>query len=192
VRFDKAKNPAACVAKESTRYAGHGVAVVQRGDGSTYLAATGGRMLSMVRAYPEDGDDLPAILGQGRIYPPAAFAAARKACNRREEASLTLNGSAYVQADGALTEFARVDAPFPDALGIVPKGKPAMTLHVNAEFVARLQKAMGANGVAIEVHALDSEGQVDPNMPLTIRPLYMEGPGVDDGSFGLVMPIRGD
>jgi hypothetical protein len=191
VRFDKAKDPAACAAKESTRYAVHGVAIVQKGD-ATFLASTDGRMLSLVRAYPEDGDDMPAILGQGRVYPPAAFAAARKACKRREEASLTLNGSAYVNAEGAATEFARVDAPFPDALGVVPKGKPVLTLHVNAEFVARVQKAMGANGVAIEVHEFDNEGQVDPDVPMTVRPLYMEGPGVDDGSFGIVMPIRGD
>jgi hypothetical protein len=191
VRFDKAKDPAACAAKESTRYAVHGVAIVQKGD-ATFLASTDGRMLSLVRAYPEDGDDMPAILAQGRVYPPAAFAAARKAGKRREEASLTLNGSAYVNADGASTEFARVDAPFPDVFGVVPKGKPALTLHVNAEFVARVQKAMGANGVAIEVHALDNERQIDPDVPLTVRPLYMEGPGVDDGSFGIVMPIRGD
>ena len=191
MKFDKAKDPAACAAKEATRYAVQGIAIVQKGD-ATFLAATDGRSLSLVRAYPEDGDDMPAILGQGRIYPPAAFAAARKACKRRPDASLTLNGAAWVQGDGASTEFARVDGTFPDVFEAIPKTKPVQTLYVNAEYLARLQKAMGANGVAIEVHALDSAGQVDPCMPFTVRPLYMDGPGVDDGSFGLVMPIRGD
>lgn len=191
MKFDRHKDPAACAAKEATQYAVQGIAIVQKGD-ATFLAATDGRSLSMVRAYPEDGDDLPAILGQGRIYSPAAFTAARKACKRKPDATLTLNGSAYVQADGSTTEFARVDGTFPDVLAALPTAKPVQTLHLNAEFLARLQKAMGANGVAIEIHAFDAAGQVDPCMPLTIRPLYMDGPGTDDGSFGLVMPIRGD
>ncbi|MBL8751417.1 MAG: hypothetical protein JNK78_19835 [Planctomycetes bacterium] len=191
MKFDRHKDPAACAAKESTRYAVQGIAVVEKGD-ATFLAATDGRSLSMVRAYPEDGDDMPSILGQGRVYPPAAFAAARRACKRKADAALTLNGSACVQADGSTTEFARVDGAFPDVLGIVPKGKAVQTLRVNAELLARLQKAMGANGVAIEIHELDGTGQVDPTFPLTIRPLYMEGPGTDDGSFGILMPIRGD
>ena len=81
MKFDKAKDPAACAAKSPTRYAVQGVAVVEKGD-ATFLAATDGRSLSMVRAYPQDGDDMPSALGNGRIYPPAAFAAARKACKR--------------------------------------------------------------------------------------------------------------
>lgn len=191
MKFDRHKDPAACAAKEATRYAVHGVAIVQKGD-ATFLAATDGRSLSMVRAYPEDGDDMPAILGQGRIYSPAAFAAARKACKRKPDATVTLNGSAYVQADGSTTEFARVDGTFPDVFEAIPKAKPVQTLRLNAEFVARLQKAMGANAVAIEVHALDKSGDIDATMPLTIRPLFMDGPGTEDGSFGILMPIRGD
>lgn len=191
MKFDRHKDPAACAAKEATRCAVHGVAIVQKGD-ATFLAATDGRSLSMVRAFPEDGDDMPAILGQGRIYSPAAFAAARKACKRRPDATVTLNGSAYVQADGSTTEFARVDGTFPDVFEAIPKAKPVQTLRLNAEFLARLQKAMGANAVAIEVHALDKDGDIDATMPLTIRPLYMDGPGTEDGSFGILMPIRGD
>ena len=103
MRFDKNKDPGACAAKDTTRYAIHGVAIVEKGD-ATFLVSTDGRSLSMIRAYPEDGDDMPSILGQGRIYPPAAFAAARKACKRKPDASLTLNGAACVQADGASTE----------------------------------------------------------------------------------------
>ena len=191
MKFDKSKDPAACAAKDATRYAVHGVAIVEKGD-ATYLAATDGRMLSLVRAYPEDGDDMPAILGQGRIYPPAAFAAARKGAKRKADATLTLNGAAWVQADGASTEFARVDGTFPDVLAAVPKGKAKQTLCLNAEYLARLQKALGANAVAIEIHELEPSGAIDAAFPLTIRPIYLEGPGTDDGSFGVLMPIRGD
>lgn len=192
MKFDKHKDPVACAAKESTRYAVNGVAVVERGDGATFLAATDGRMLSLVRAYPEDGDDMPSILGQGRVYPLAAFVAARKACKRRPDASLMLNGSAYVQADGATTEYARPDGTFPDALAIVPKNKVALSLCLNAELLARLQKGLGGNAVRIEIHALGREGDVDPNVPLTIRPIYLEGPATEDGSLGVLMPIRED
>lgn len=191
MRFDKQKDPAACAAKESTRYAVQGVAMIQKGD-AIYLAATDGRMLSMVRAYPEDGDDVASGIGIGRVYPPAAFAAARKAAKRKADATVTLNGAAYVQSDGASTEFAKVDGTFPDALEAIPKGQAVQTLCVNAEYLARLQKALGANGVEIRVHAIDNSGQVDPSVPLTIRPIYLDGQGTDDGSFGILMPIRGD
>lgn len=190
MRFDKSKDPAACAAKEATRYAVHGVAVVERGD-ATYLAATDGRCLTLVRAYPEDRDDMPSILGNGRIYPPAAFAASRKAAKRKSEATLTLNGAAYVQADGTSTEYARIDATFPDAIGCLPKQAPEQVLRLNAEYLARMQKAFGADGVEIVVHALKA-GQPDPSFPFTIRPIYLEGGGTDDGSFGVLMPIRGD
>ena len=190
MRFDKSKDPGACAAKDTTRYAIHGVAIVEKGD-ATFLVSTDGRSLSMIRAYPEDGDDMPAILGQGRIYPPAAFAAARKACKRKPDASLTLNGAAWVQADGASTEFARVDGTFPDALEVIPKSKAKQTLRLNAEYLARLQKALGANGVEIQIHELEQSGAVDAAFPLTIRPIYTNG-GTDDGSFGVIMPIRGD
>jgi hypothetical protein len=190
MKFDKAKDPAACAAKSPTRYAVQGVAVVEKGD-ATFLAATDGRSLSMVRAFPQDGDDMPSALGNGRIYPPAAFAAARKACKRAPDASLTLNGAAFVEAAGASTEFARVDGTFPDVFVAIPTTKPVQVLRLNAEYLARLQKALGANGVAIEVHALVPSGDIDDTMPLTIRPLYTDGPGVDDGSFGVLMPIQG-
>lgn len=192
MRFDKSKDPAACVAKEPSRYAVQGVAVIAKDD-ATFLAATDGRCLTMVRAYPEDGDDSANASGTGRIYPPVAFAAARKAAKRKaSEAALVLNGAAYVQADGASSEYARVAGTFPDVLACLPTGKPRQVLCLNAEFLARMQKALGANGVEIAIHQLDDDGQPHSAYPLTIRPLYMEGPGVDDGSFGVLMPIRGD
>lgn len=198
MRFDKAKDPAACAAKEETRYAVHGVAIVRKGD-ETYLAATDGRSLSMVRAFPDEGDDAPADGAVGGVYPPAAFAAARKACKRAPEASLSLNGAARVTADGAVTEYAKLANRFPDVLGVVPKAKPVQVLRLNAEYLARLQKAFGANAVEIQMHALEPSGAVEASLPLTIKPLYVGTDsgatrwacGTDDGSFGVVMPIGG-
>jgi hypothetical protein len=192
MRFDRAKDPAACAAKESTRYAVQGVAIVENGD-ATYLAATDGRMLSLVRAYPEDGDDVASALGNGRVYPTAAFAAAKKAAKRRTDAAVTLNGSAYVEGDGASTEYARVDGAFPDVFGVVPKAPAVHVLRLNAEMLARLQKSLGGNAVEIHVHGTDpATGALAHDLPLTIRPVYLDGPGTEDGSFGVLMPIGGD
>ncbi len=81
---------------------------------------------------------------------------------------------------------------FPETTGIVPTNKPAISLCLNAELLARLQKALGGNAVRVEIHALGREGEVDPTVPLTIRPIYLEGPATEDGSLGVLMPIRGD
>jgi len=180
MRFDKNKDPAALAAKDPTRYAIQGVAVIER-DGDTFLAATDGRALTLVRAHAEDGDDA----GSGRIYPVAAFAAARKAARRKADATVTLNGAAFVAADGARTEFAKVDGTFPDVHRIVPTSKPERVLRLDAEYLARMQKALGADGVEIRMHDDDRD-----RMPLTIVPIYLGG-GTDDGSLGLLMPIGG-
>ena len=181
MKFDRQKDPAAVAAKESTRYAIQGVAVVER-QGGIYLAATDGRALTLVRARPDDGDDMGQM--HQRIYPAVAFAAARKAARRQPDASLTLNGAAFVDgADGSHSEFPRVDGTFPDVADILPKGVPATTVCLDAEYLARIQRALGANGVEVRVHG--------NGVPLTIVPLYLNGEGTDDGSIGVLMPIGG-
>lgn len=188
MRFDKRKDPAVAAAKECSRYAVHGVAVVTEGD-RTFLAATDGRCLTLVRAHGEEGDDAVA----GSIYPVAAIAAARKAARRQAEATLTLNGSAFVQADGVRTEFAKIDARFPDVHGIVPQAPPVGILRLNAELLAKIQRALGAQAVEIQAHAMAENGrEVDPALPLTIVPIYQSGDGEEDGSRGYLMPVRGD
>ena len=187
MRFDKLKDPAACAAKDTSRYAVQGVAIVENGD-RTFLAATDGRCLTLVRAHTEDGDD-----ASGAIYPVAAFAAARKAAKRKTEASLALNGAAYVQADGVRTELARIDGTFPDALGIVPKAATVGVLRIDAELLARIQKALGASAVEIRVHAMEANGcEVDCSVPITVVPIQLGSTGEDDGSRGYLMPVRGD
>jgi DNA polymerase III sliding clamp (beta) subunit (PCNA family) len=178
MRFDKHKDPGALAAKAGTRYAINGVAIVQR-DGGTYIAATDGRALTLVRAYTDEGD------APHGIYPVAAFTAARKAARRRADATLAINGSARIEADGAATDYAKVDGTFPDLAGVVPTSKPERVLRLDAEYLARIQRALGADGVEIRMHDDDRD-----RMPLTIVPIYTTG-GVNDGSFGVLMPIGG-
>jgi DNA polymerase III sliding clamp (beta) subunit (PCNA family) len=179
MRFDKHKDPGALAAKEATRYAVHGVAVVHR-DGGTFLAATDGRALTFIRAALDDTDKPDGV------YPVAAFAAARKGAKRKPDATVGLNGSAAVEADGARTEYAKVDGTFPDLAGVVPTNAPERVLRLNADYLARIQKALGANAVEIRMHDDNRD-----RLPLTIVPIYSEGPGTDDGSFGVLMPIGG-
>ncbi len=181
MRFDKTKDPAALADKEPCRVrrsAMNGVAVVER-DGGTFLAATDGRALTLIRCTMDDGDNARGV------YPLAAFAAARKAARRKAEACVVLNGAAYVDSDGAHTEFAKVDGTFPDVGSVVPTGEPVRTLRLDADYLARIQKALGADGVEIRMH-----GDDDDALPLTIVPIYLHG-GQADGSLGVLMPIGG-
>ena len=178
MRFDKRKDPGALAAKDPSRYAIQGAAIVER-DGGTFVAATDGRALTLVRAYPDEGD---AAHG---IYPVAAFAAARKAAKRKADATVRLNGTARVEADGAATDFAKVDGTFPDLRGVVPTGEPERVLRLNADYLARIQRALGADAVEIRMHDDNRD-----RMPLVIVPIYTDG-GTDDGSFGVLMPIGG-
>jgi hypothetical protein len=190
MRFDKSKDPAACVAKDATRYAVQGVAVVERGD-ATFLAATDGRCLTLVRAYPEDGDDMPSILGNGRIYPPAAFAAARKAAKRKSEATLTLNGAAYVQADGASTEYARVDGDVPRCDWVPAEAGTRASASAQRRVLGEDAKGVRCQRVSRSSCTHSRPGNRTRVLPFTIRPIYLEGGGTDDGSFGVLMPIGG-
>jgi hypothetical protein len=175
VKFDKHKAPGALAAKAPSRYAIHnGVTIVEH-DGGTFIAATDGRALTLIRATLDDTDT------PNGVYPVAAFAAARKAANHMPKATVGLNGSARVEADGAATEFAKVDGRFPDVLSVVPTGEPKQVLRLHGDRLARIQKALGANAVEIHIHGRD--------MPWVIVPIYTEGPGTDDGSFGVLSPI---
>lgn len=189
MRFDKRRDPAAVATKEGGRHAVNGVAIVRQGD-RTFLAATDGRCLTLVRAFEQEGDDGAS---GGGVYPPAAIAAARKAARRATDAQLTLNGAAYVVADGVRSEFAKVDSPFPDVDGIAPTAPPIGILRLDAELLARIQRALGATAVEIRVHAMAADGrEVDPSVPLSIVPVSLGGAAEDDGSRGYLMPVRGD
>ena len=156
MRFDKSKDPGAVASKDPSRYAIQGVAVVER-DGGTFLAATDGRALTLVRAFLDEGDT-PA-----GVYPVAAFAAARKAARRKPDATVGLNGAAAVDADGSHAEFAKIDGTFPDLAHVVPTGKPERVLRLDAEYLARIQRALGADGVEVRMHDDDRD-----RMPLVI------------------------
>jgi DNA polymerase III sliding clamp (beta) subunit (PCNA family) len=174
------KDPAACAAKEANRYAIIGVSTVKRGE-DTYLAATDGHMLSMIRCQPEEGDNTP-----GGIYPPAAFAAARKAARKGADASLRLNGSAIVRTADSTAEFPAIDMRFPDVLGVIPSGVPSRVLYLDASKLATIQKALGAD--AVEVEMRDVPDHPNDTLPLVIRPIYTDG-GCSDRSFAVLMPL---
>lgn len=65
------------------------------------------------------------------------------------------------------------------------RASPNGACGIDAEYFARIEKALGADGVEIRMHDDDRD-----RMPLVIVPIYTAG-GTDDGSFGVLMPIGG-
>lgn len=190
MKFDRHKNPALCAAKEKTRYAVDGVALLQHQD-RYYLAATDGRKCSLIRAEREEHDEIEA--GKVPVYHVGAFTAARKAAGRgKPDACVHLNGRAVVtSADGSSrAEFAQIDSRFPDVFGCVPTGEPAFRISFNAEFLAELAKALGTENVTLSFFE-DDTGRKD-RLPIRVEPLPIESGVIVDGSFGILMPVAGD
>lgn len=179
MRFDKRKDPALCAAKEETRYAINGVAVVKYKN-KHFVAATDGRCLSMVEATLEETDSAERGVSQRD-----ALAAARKAAPKTcKEATVALGAkSDVVAADyGATkTEYQQMDVRFPDVAGVVPKGKVKFTVSLNAALLAQIQKALDADAVTLEFEA--------PDLPMRVTPCYHgDARAVRDASFGVLMP----
>ena len=176
MRFDKKKNPAG-VCAEAGSYRVTGVAAVAL-EGLHYLASTDGRALVLIAAEPSPAD----LLDANRVYPAAAIAAARKAF-----------GSIDLHSDGAavpgVASFPALAERFPSLDGIVPTGKPEHVFCLDAELLARIQRALGAGGVQIYWHGDDK--------PMVIRPIPIGGKKARksspiDGSFGVMMPLWGE
>lgn len=184
MRFDKYKNPAAVVPKEESRYAVPGVSFVKRGD-QGYLAATDGRILTMIAA-TEEPEDHP-----GRsIYPADAIAAARATAKKLgrsvPDARVALNGSAKVTTAGSVQEWATVSGVFPDAVAVIPTRAPKFVVRLNAALLAKIAGALDSESVEIEV---------DPSeVVAVVRPMHLgdqRGAG-KDGSFGVLSLIGAD
>jgi len=174
MRFDRSKDPAACA--EETKYTPAGVRVIKH-DGKHYLAATDGRRMSFVACTPDPEDS------GDNVWPVAVIAAARKAAPTKPftEAKFAVNGNATVtNKDGSRSEWSPLErGRFPDPNDVIPKGKPAYTVTLNAAYLAEIQAALGVDAVTIEFHG---------NEPMAIRPRPL-GRGSDDGSFAVLMPI---
>lgn len=183
MRFDPKKNPAGIVADACDRYSVTGVAAVALG-GEHYLASTDGRALLLVAAEPSPDD---AIDG-ARVYPAEAIAASRRKAF----------GAVVLAADGAtvpgVASYPALPERFPSIDGIVPTGEPERVFCLDAERLAKLQRALGAAGVRIEWHG--------DTCPMVVQPVAFEpkrrgkarrsDPATIDGSFGVLMPISGE
>jgi hypothetical protein len=180
MKFDFKKNPAG-VADAS--YVVTGVAAVSI-RGEHYLASTDGSALVLIAAEPSPEDALDAE----RVYPAAAIAAARKAF-----------GAIDLRVDGAavpgVASYPALAERFPASLldGIIPTEAFKHVFFLDAERLARIQRALGAAGVRIEWHG--------DECPMVVRPVAVatrrgkprkSDPATVDGSYGVLMPIAGD
>lgn len=179
VTFDKAKDPSRCTGS-GDRYSIDGCSVVEH-RGKHYIAATDGKMLSMVACEVEAYDH------PGGVYPSQAFATARKQ-SVGQLAKIALNGKATVQAGGATQEWSPMDDRFPDVCAVVNDAQKdavkTVTVSLNADLLADLQKALGAGAVTLRI-PVDNE-----STPIVVEHCNAgKGKGAKDGSFGLLMRI---
>ena len=175
MRLDARLQPEIAAGKVDTRYQVGGVWFLKRG-GRWFTCATNGRMLLLCPVDSEDGDQLNA----GKVYPPAAFKAARKAAGKLSEAVIVCNGVARVVTKEGTTEFQPLeDGRVPDVEGVIPTGPAIGKAVFNAEQLVALQRGMGADAIEIEYHGDDT--------PAIVRPAF----GGVDGCIGVVMPWSG-
>lgn len=192
MRFDHLKNPAACAAKESSRYAINGVAVLLH-QSRPYLCATDGRMVSAIPCELA-ADDKPH-----GVYPAAAFSEYRKRA-RKLWAEMDVNGTARVRSPEGVAEFPAEDSRFPDAFEVIPKAAPkAHRITIDARRLAMLADAFGTDAVTLHL-AMDGDG-IDDGLPIRVEPCYLgdaknsRGKRIRaeiDGAMGAIMPIAAE
>ncbi len=169
MRFDRKKNPAALVV-EGSRYATSFVAPVTYRNG-TYLCSTDGRALVMVSADVEADETLP------RAIPAELIASARKGI-----CAIGVKPDGKVVALHNPAEYPQPEGCFPDVVDVIPTGKHERAFSFDAELLAKIQKALGADGVTVEWHG--------DHQPMVIRPFYgKKNKAKADGSFAVQMPI---
>lgn len=178
MQYDRTLDPALCVSKEASRYTTNGVGVIDH-KGTVYLAATDGRMASLILPTTVDSDEV------GTVHQADAFRHARKQSKGQAPVVLRLNGKA-VATDG--TEFQALETDrFPDVSTVIPKEAPIAKIILDPARLLKLAKAIGCkDGVTIEIHDWDGKDG-NPVTPYVIR--SMSG---DRASFGILMPITAD
>lgn len=199
--FDKTKDPAACCPKpkDSNRYSVTGVLAIQKGD-KTYLAATDGKVLSLIRT--QATVETEQLLGDDKrgIVPPEAIAAARKATPKTVAETCVnvdtlASGSdrAMVREKGGAEQSwpCLQDTRFPDVFAVIPDKPVKARIALDTKLLAKLAKSFGTETIVLELHEIKTD-KTESSLPVTIRPLFLvhKGQG-DDGSFGVMMPVSG-
>jgi len=194
MKFDTNQKPELGAAKKDVRYYLNGCAVfetVPHHNGPA-IVSTDDHMLTVIpcELEPEDihharGTTDPAIITHETI------AEARKATRGAiDKGSVVIGlrgnegtkGRAVVEhRSGRVVADDLIDGRFPDAARVIPADMPAVSFAVNAELLARAQKALGSE--YINVHVRPEK----PEAPLLITPY--DSPL---GGYAVVMPVRID
>lgn len=172
MKFPIASKIEACTARDSGRYAMHGVSLQEHG-GKRVLAATDGRCLAVVPVEDAEADTL------GAIIPREAFAEARKLDKRKPEgAELHVNGT--VTASNGAT-WAKVEGEFPRWSAVLPglERVPKAVIAFNPDYLRALADALagGAEVRHLKLYIYEPH-----------EPIRVEGPL----GYGALMPITLD
>lgn len=180
MRFPKGCELDRVAAREPGRYSIHGVRVERLPDGSGRAVATDGRALAIVPVELEEGDDLEA---GGRTLSREAWIEARRGA-REGEAYAELNGCAKVRGRSGIVSSSYLEGEFPKYADIVPEHDPhAPSFALNAEYLASIQRALGADSIRLQVQV--ERGRVQPTRPYRIT-------GGREGSVAVLMPVTSD
>lgn len=148
-------------------------------DGQTaaQAIATDGRMMAIV----------PVTLGKndktGVIVSPKAFAAARKACGRLQEAHIELNCSAKVTGGYGEQSFPYIDGTYPNYRQVLPEEyKNSVKVTFDAKLLYSLWKAIGGEDANQNKVTLEIDSEKDNHNPIKVT--------TDGDGKGILMPMR--
>ena len=198
MKYDIRQNPTACAAREETRYALTGTAVLRLPSrDADFACSTNGRTLLAVPVDIEPGDDV------GKIYPGAAFTDAQKLAkaSKCSAVSIACNGVAKLP-NGAT--YAPDAGRFPDVEGVIPNLKAdqenVVEIGINVALLAELCAGLGTDMVTLKIK-LDPRLANKPrevSCPIMVEPMRIDtrskaaqkrGPFVPLRGFGVIMPI---
>jgi DNA polymerase III sliding clamp (beta) subunit (PCNA family) len=140
------------------------------------LVATDGHKLVCIPVTIDDGDTSGPVTAE-------AIKAAIKAAGRIGDAAIACKGSLEV-ANGPSFPRPSGLGQFPDVDRIAPKEGTAQ-IGINAEYLAAIQKAAGAEGIGLQF-ALNDDGSIDATSAVRVHCGGVGGVGV----IAVVMPMR--
>lgn len=173
--YDKRYRPEVCASSDEAREV---LANVHFDAQKRCMVATDGHVLVKVPVDCVDDHDTTGPI------PVAALKAANKHGGKREPlATMHANGS--VMLASGVTMPRPEDIVFPDWERVIPTdfGQQSVTFTINADLLARIQKALGSNGVTLTVR-VDGDGMA----PILVKP--NDAISKADGALGVLMPMR--
>lgn len=174
-------NPAACAARETSRYAINGVQYVPASHDpeAAYLVATDGHCLSVVTA-KQQGD----VSG----YTPAQSIIPAELIPKGSDKvrDMTLSGKVSRMTKAGLVESDYAEGTFPPCSDVIPDIDECVGITLNAALLLKIANAIGATPSGLKCESVTLF--IDPSQNGKLRPIRVCG----QNGIGVLMPINTD